>query len=72
MYPEEIWEAIQRHPSGKAEPYQEPVEDLYRELPHNGTGIDLDAEWGDWLEATYDPDAPVPYLPTDRIEDLEI
>lgn len=53
MYPEEIWEAIQRHPSGKAEP-------------------DLDAEWGDWLEATYDPDAPVPYLPTDRIEDLEI
>jgi predicted DNA-binding transcriptional regulator YafY len=24
---------------------------------------DLDAEWGDWLESQYDPDAPIPYLP---------
>lgn len=26
--------------------------------------VDLDAEWGAWLETQYDPDAPVPYLPT--------
>lgn len=25
---------------------------------------DLDTEWGAWLESQYDPDAPVPYLPT--------
>lgn len=25
---------------------------------------DLDAEWGAWLESQYDPDAPIPYLPT--------
>jgi hypothetical protein len=24
----------------------------------------LDEEWGAWLESQYDPDAPVPYLPT--------
>lgn len=70
MYPEEIWEAIQRHPSGKAET-------SHPETGRGGTNPppywdDLDADWGDWLEATYDPDAPVPYLPTDRIEDLEI
>lgn len=27
---------------------------------------DLDAEWADWMELTYDPDAPVPYLPADK------
>lgn len=38
----------------------------------------LDDEWAAWLEATYDPDAPVPYLPTpylvpaDRLEDKEL
>lgn len=26
--------------------------------------VDLDAEWGAWLESQYDPDAPIPYLPT--------
>jgi len=26
--------------------------------------VDLDAEWGNWLESQYDPDAPIPYLPT--------
>lgn len=26
--------------------------------------VDLDSEWGAWLESQYDPDAPVPYLPT--------
>jgi predicted DNA-binding transcriptional regulator YafY len=25
----------------------------------------LDDGWADWLELTYDPDAPVPFLPTD-------
>lgn len=38
----------------------------------------MDDEWAAWLEATYDPDAPVPYLPTpylvpaDRLEDKEL
>jgi predicted DNA-binding transcriptional regulator YafY len=32
-----------------------------------GTVVDdLDAEWADWQELTYDPDAPVPYLTTDK------
>jgi len=26
--------------------------------------VDLDTAWGDWLESQYDPDAPIPYLPT--------
>ena len=26
--------------------------------------VDLDAEWGAWLENQYDPDAPIPFLPT--------
>lgn len=69
MYPEEIWEAIQRHPSGKPEPTdrQGELNDWCKSV------IEQDAnDWADWLEETYDPDAPVPYLPTDRIEDLEI
>lgn len=43
------------------------------------TGYDPAAdEWAAWLEATYDPDAPIPYLPTpylvpvDRLEDKEL
>lgn len=32
--------------------------------------IDIDAEWGDWLERTYDPDTD--NNPYDRLEDKEI
>lgn len=34
------------------------------EILHEISSADLDAEWGDWLESRYDPDAPIPYLPT--------
>lgn len=32
------------------------------------TPTDYDVAWGDWLEATFDPDNP----PYDRLEDTEI
>lgn len=37
-------------------------------LPLPVVEIDAETEWGDWLEATFDPDTP----PIDRLEELEI
>jgi hypothetical protein len=39
--------------------------DMAVELPLPVVEFDLDAEWGAWLEATYDPD-------NGRLEDQEI
>jgi hypothetical protein len=39
--------------------------DLQITLPMIDVDIDLEAEWGAWLEATYDPD-------NERLEDLDI
>lgn len=37
-------------------------------LPLPEVSIDVETEWGDWLELTFDPDLD----PVDRLEDLEI
>lgn len=37
-------------------------------LPMPTVSIDMEVEWGDWAEATFDPDVP----PIDRLEDLEV
>jgi predicted DNA-binding transcriptional regulator YafY len=37
-------------------------------VPADAPMIDWDAEWADFNELQYDPDAPVPYLPTDYPE----
>lgn len=56
-------------------PRPEPVPEV---SPETSPAVDLDAEWADWLECQYDPDAPIPYLPTlyavpvDRLEDREV
>lgn len=42
--------------------------DLQITLPMIDVNIDLEAEWGAWLEATYDPD----HGSIDRLEDLDI
>lgn len=36
--------------------------------PQSDPMIDWDAEWADFNELQYDPDAPVPFLPTDYPE----
>jgi len=60
LYPEEIWEAIQRHPSGREAELNQWARSV----------IEQDADdWADFLEDTFDPDSPHPLI--DRIEDME-
>ncbi|GHG09891.1 hypothetical protein [Streptomyces hydrogenans] len=37
-------------------------------LPLPTVTVDAEVEWGEWQEATFDPDTP----PIDRLEDLEV
>ena len=37
------------------------------QLPSLSVDMSGEVEWGEWLEATYDPDNPI-----DRLEDLEV
>jgi hypothetical protein len=39
--------------------------DMFVELPLPQVEFDLEADWGAWLEATYDPD-------NERLEDREL
>lgn len=44
------------------------METTHTYLPHD---INWSAQWGAWIEDTYDPDAPPVVLP-DRLEDMEL
>lgn len=42
--------------------------DAPSQLPSLSVDMTGEIEWGEWLEATFDPDNP----PIDRLEDLEV